>query len=455
MPTPAFSPFSEALDRISIDDLAALRDPSEGWYVEYKSELTSQKAIAKAISAFANTYGGWIFYGISEDSGGQRIAGEYCGIPVSDAPAAETRIRQAVSAHMNPPAFFRSRVLIGPSSELDLPKDRAIIAIEVALSLDAPHVHSDGRIYRRVADESDPRPETDRHFLDLLWTRRRDARKSVEDRLREEPSLSKAEENDTYFDIFITPDVYGEFGASDTLNFDEFVELMRDDASHSVAIPFDNFFTNPWGYVARQISKNEDQALVTTWQQDFTGECHVTFPLSSADLSKPEIISDFLSAYDTGSDFVNLLTSYNVQGGMLIDLSQLFAALCGIFHRYSSIRQRIGIRYPIYVKSRLYNMWRRVPFLDMSEYIEFVREHRLPFVQESVIYAPTGVTPESFQRIDRSSDNDLSEAAKDYTNAGVTLGLIAQATGIPFQRIIDAEDMISRLLDMSQRQQQN
>ena len=72
-----------------------------------------------------------------------------------------------------------------------------------------------------------------------------------------------------------------------------------------------------------------------------------------------------------------------------------------------------------------------------------------------MIYAPTGETPESFQRIDRSSDNDLSEAAKDYTNAGVTLGLIAQATGIPFQRIIDAEDMISRLLDMSQRQQQN
>ncbi len=446
MPTPTFSPFTKPLDDISVDDLAALRDVSEGWYVEYKSELTSQKAIAKSMSSFANTYGGWVFYGILEDTDGHRVAGKYPGIPASDVPEAEMKIGQAISAHMSPAAFFRSRVFTGPSSELGLPQDRAIIAVEVAQSLDAPHVHSDGRIYRRVDHASDPRPETDRHFLDILWSRGREARKAVEDRLQKEPSISEAEKNFTYFDIFITPDVYGEFASTDTIEFDDFVVLMRENP-----IPFDNFFTDPWGYVARQISDKPDQSLAFTWRQDIAGGCHVTVPLSSADLSETYTISDFLSPYDAGSDFVSLLTNYNVRGGMLIDLSQLFAVLCGIFRRYHVIRQRLGIGYPIYAKARLYNMWRRVPFLDLSEYIEFVREHRLPIVQENVIYAPTGVTPESFQRFVPSTSVGTSEETKDYFDASVMLGLIAQAVGIPFQRIIGAENVFERLMVVAQQ----
>ena len=55
----AYSPFDKALKDLLAADLANLKIVNEGWYVEYKSELVNARALAKAVSAFANTYGGW------------------------------------------------------------------------------------------------------------------------------------------------------------------------------------------------------------------------------------------------------------------------------------------------------------------------------------------------------------------------------------------------------------
>jgi hypothetical protein len=98
-------------------------------------------------------------------------------------------------------------------------------------------------------------------------------------------------------------------------------------------------------------------------------------------------------------------------------------------------------------------MWRRVPFLDLTEYIDFVREHRLPFVQENMVFAPTGITPESFLCIDHSQEYapGTSEETKDDLDAYLMLGAIAEAVGIPFQQVLTAEDVYERLIAIAQR----
>jgi len=61
-------------------DLIALRDVSEGWYVECKQESVKADVLAKSLSALANTYGGWFFLGIEEVSKEHPVAGTFRGI---------------------------------------------------------------------------------------------------------------------------------------------------------------------------------------------------------------------------------------------------------------------------------------------------------------------------------------------------------------------------------------
>lgn len=173
-----FSPFNTSFDELSVSDLVQLQEVSEGWYIEYKRELVNTRDIAKSISAMANTYGGWVFFGIVEKSKKEPVAGTFPGISVSELEPAKQQIRQSVYAHLNPICHFDVVALTGPSDALGLPKDQAVIVIHIPQSFDTPHIHSSGRIYRRIGDGSEPEVETNRDALRELWLRREVKEKS-------------------------------------------------------------------------------------------------------------------------------------------------------------------------------------------------------------------------------------------------------------------------------------
>src|SRR5271166_1900473 len=77
-----YSPFSRDVDELQTSDLTVLKTVPEGWYIEYKEMFPDQGSVAKSFSAFANTYGGWLFYGIQESPDGKRLAGAFPGIDV-------------------------------------------------------------------------------------------------------------------------------------------------------------------------------------------------------------------------------------------------------------------------------------------------------------------------------------------------------------------------------------
>ena len=152
-----YSPFDKAINELRPTDLAPLKSVNEGWYVEYKSELISAPALAKAVSAFADTYGGWLFLGVKEKSKDESVAGEFPGIPEKKVDGALQRLRQSAAEHLNPTPFFETRVLRGPCVEIGLAEGTSVVAIEIPQSHTAPHIHKDGRIYRRVGDGSQPK----------------------------------------------------------------------------------------------------------------------------------------------------------------------------------------------------------------------------------------------------------------------------------------------------------
>ena len=176
---PPYSPFDKPIERLQPPDLAALWDTREGWYVEYKSDPVPARSLAKSLSAFANTYGGWLFLGVKEESKDNAVAGSFPGVAASDLDALLQRLRHSAAEHLNPTPFFNTQVLRGPCEAIGLGEERCVIAVEIPRSITTPHVHKDGRIYRRVADGSEPKPEADRFVLDQLWLRDRGVRRAV------------------------------------------------------------------------------------------------------------------------------------------------------------------------------------------------------------------------------------------------------------------------------------
>jgi len=147
---PFDTPIGEALTASDLQMLIS-RSVSEGYYVEYKSQMVAKDKIAKSIASFANTYGGWYFIGIEADKL-QNIVTNISGFDLSTCPDPIATVREVVKSHITPiPVFF--------PQVITLTADLLVLVVYIPGEQDTPFITKDGRIYRRVADSSDPVPE--------------------------------------------------------------------------------------------------------------------------------------------------------------------------------------------------------------------------------------------------------------------------------------------------------
>lgn len=436
-----FSPFDKPLSEINGVDLATLRGASEGWYIEYKSQLTSARSFAKSLSAFANQYGGWLFVGIEEDP--QTLtAKSFPGVPKDEASLILETIRNASKDLLNPEVYYEVRVFTGPIDEIDLPSGRDVVIVMIPPGPDSPYVHADGRIYRRVADSSDPKPETDRSTLDRLWDRAETSRAKLKAFVTRRPITSKGEENSCYLHVSILSDPYELRGDWYAGGYSAFVDTMRGNP-----IPFDNFFTRSRGYIARQISGNDPYHRLFTW--DFDLHCHsfVTLPITF--LSSPYVVG--LDGYSNGSLFAELLEKSRIQNSRLLDLNMVFEALIAIANRHRTLVATAGIRGPFFVKASLENVWRTVPFLDMASWIQHCSKHGVPVVQDENALAPPGIDLSTFAVFPEQdiSTADLTFFYEDAIHIGIP---IFQALGIPDEFFVET---VKELFEVATRFRQN
>lgn len=70
LPPFLYSPFTRPIDTVDASDLPSLRSAAEGWHLDYKREVPDTDSAAKSISSFANSYGGWVVYGVEAPGGG-------------------------------------------------------------------------------------------------------------------------------------------------------------------------------------------------------------------------------------------------------------------------------------------------------------------------------------------------------------------------------------------------
>ncbi len=109
-------------------------------------------SIVICTSAFANHFGGWLFFGVVSDAN-SRTAQSFPGLHKSEVATLEERIRNAVKDSIHPEPFYDHIILEGPNVELGLADDRAILVVAIPSCANPPYI-TDGRIYRRIADSS-------------------------------------------------------------------------------------------------------------------------------------------------------------------------------------------------------------------------------------------------------------------------------------------------------------
>lgn len=442
-----YSPFGKPFSDVETSDLEKLREVSEGWYIEYKREMPDASAIAKSISAFANTYGGGLFIGVQEKSKENPVAGAFPGLAKSEVDSSLQRIRKSAADILNPTPYFQIQVLWGPDPSLELETDRAVICVWVPQSKNAPHIHNSGRIYRRVSDGSEPKAESDRFILDQLWRRSEEVNRYHKEWFEKDPEFSKGEQELPYVRLMLIADKWGE---RDTWVDDE--EQLREILSGSegnTSLPFDNIYTTSDGLVGRQLSNNDPHRLGLTWhfQHDLVSD--VIIPLHTSQSTNLTSLGCQLNGYIYAEDFIRSLTKYKFSEIRLIDLNYLLLILTAVAHTQKRLCELAKWSDSYFVKVKIMNVWRTVPFLDVKAVIDWVNKYGPPMCLNSSTCCPRGMAPDNYIEIPDFSSELEYENDRVLMQAWRMFWPLALSFGIPTW--IEGEDYHQAILDAGQR----
>ena len=429
MSQPRDFPFDIRASDIIPEDLAALNQVHEGWYVEYKERPISRTDIAKSLSAFANQYGGWFFLGVAENRT-THTADRFPGIPTSSVPSELEAIRNATKDLLHPSVFYEHKVIDGPVDLIGLPIGQSVIAIQIPQGPDTPYVHNNGRIYRRIGDSSDPVHITERGEVDLLSQRRQAMVARLESRVQRSPRVSEPEEGRTYVHLHILSDPYEILGHQYDSDLHVFSDMMK-----GSLLPFDNTFHSYEGFVARQIGQNLGYFRTLTWE--FSRKCHslISIPLNVYDARS-------LRNGDPNSltrrEFAAVVANSGVDPANILDLTYLLRTLVAISVRHRRLVGNAGIRGPFYVKCRLDNLWRTIPYLDTPAFLQQVNRFGLPLVQDSSLVVPEGSALDDFivlEEYDTPTDEEATtlQSSGSAQDAGDIAEHILPAFGLPLE----------------------
>ncbi len=148
----------------------------ESFFFEYKSDKTTNEKFIKEVSAFANTYGGYIFLGVNDD---KSIGGckEWT----------EQKIHSVIHACITPMPNFDVK-------KFELSAESVVLVVKIETGEFPPYITNGGKIYERVSSGSFAIKDSNK--LQQIYYRNEKHLKLIEEKLSmEEIDKNKAPNN--------------------------------------------------------------------------------------------------------------------------------------------------------------------------------------------------------------------------------------------------------------------
>ena len=379
----AFNPFKKDLKEVQGKDLIILRDVSEGWYVEYKKQSLRVKDLSKHLCAFANQYGGFMFFGVVEKDDGSRKADSFPGLSSEDTSSLSIIVREAAIAHSSPPIYYEEHIIIGPCEDIELLDDKCILIIGIRQGNNPPYIHSSGKIYRRLADQSKPEAETDRHVLDLLWNKGNAFKKEINMFLRKTPKLPSAQSDSVWAFIHIIPDINYPSNERD-IKLEQFKKLtfQQQDVKLEPFAPMQSIFSKKHGFIARQVDNNDPGLANLSLRWWHGGGARFDIPVNNWTI---EQFYNNRMNYKYCADFCSEAFRQGFRNIRICDFSQLILGIVSLLNIYRHLRYETGDDRPAFATFELRNTFYKLPFVDSKKYIDRCSTNGIPVIQEEII----------------------------------------------------------------------
>lgn len=196
-----------------IEKFLATIEDDETFFVEFKTEDIRNEQLTKEISAFSNSYGGYVFLGVDDS---KNIVG--CN------KWNELRINTVIYNGISPIPKFDIR-------KFKLENSKKLYIIKIEEGIVPPYVTNAGKIYQRISSSSDP--IKDSFVLNTLYNKKENYIRELENKLYIEPIQGQEINNlcgyiDFGFGI-VTRDIGKIYECIDNTKYDKIVSILKEE----------------------------------------------------------------------------------------------------------------------------------------------------------------------------------------------------------------------------------
>ncbi|PKP30380.1 MAG: hypothetical protein CVT99_13725 [Bacteroidetes bacterium HGW-Bacteroidetes-16] len=475
-----YNPFNKDISELSKEDLETLikNEISEGWYIEYKKEVPKSNSnkldnikITKSISSFANTKGGWIFWGI--ECNDKNIPIHINGFDISAFKNFEDQISQIINSNISPNPYYHFK-------RINIDVNNIILVIKVDESPTPPYITSQGIIYQRENNES--KPIRDRYIIEKLNEKTVRYYEAIERFSTFDLPETKGQGgwNQTYLELYLYPLPFNGFSFEKFYSSEFFKEVAvrfyqnievhfkngKTEAQIPINLSFNSVFSSERSIIIRPLNDKNLIYKSTTVEFFQNGNLKFLIPLFEFDTKRipnhykdsetMEYLLDKYSPNETvqqttygisrrwatpAEDFPPITQRKEtdfVNHVKFIDGVELIFNILIIISKYKSVLEDNDFDFgrEVGFRARITDCWRKFVFFDNKDYLEKLKLYNIPLSPKNEIEIPDFKDGNTYT-VKLSEDNTYLQIAR----------FILEGIGLPDSDSIDFSDILQKGLE--------